>query len=243
MLLGILQVAALAYLGLCALLFLMQRSMLYFPVPRDPAVPMLRLDAGGIAINVSIHEHAGTEAVIYFGGNAEDVSASVGELAAAFPGHAVYALHYRGYGGSEGTPGEAALHADAAALWKHVAARHARIAVVGRSLGSGVAVRLAAERDAARLVLITPYDSMVSVARAHYGWLPVGWLLRDRYDAVNHAPAVRAPTLLRVAGNDEVIPRASSERLFTAFAPGVARMEVVPGADHNGVPLESPRKR
>lgn len=237
MLSGLLQIAVLAYLGLCVLLFVMQRSMLYFPQPRDPAVPLLQLNADGTRLNVSILDRPGADAVIYFGGNAEDVSAAIGELAAAFPAHAVYALHYRGYGGSEGSPGEDALHADAAALWTHVAGRHARIAVVGRSLGSGIAVRLAAHHAATQLVLVTPYDSMVAVARAHYGWLPVGWLLRDRYESVRHAPAVRAPTLLMVAARDEVIPRESSERLFAAFAPGVARMEVVAGADHNGLTL------
>lgn len=234
---SLLAIGALAYLGICALLFVTQRSMLYFPRPRDPSVPVLHSDGAGVQLNVSIRAHEGDDALIYFGGNAEDVSATVGELAAAFPAHAVYAMHYRGFGGSGGTPSEDALHADAAALFALVATRHRRITVIGRSLGSGIAVRLAANHPVARLVLITPYDSMVTVARAHYGWLPVAWLLRDRYESIRHAPEVTAPTLLLVAGNDEIIPRASCERLFAAFRPGVARMEVVAGADHNGLSL------
>ena len=104
----------------------------------------MTLDVPGATLQVCVRQRSGPDALIYFGGNAEDVSFSLNEFAAAFPQHSIYMLYYRGYGGSTGSPSEAALHADAQALFDQVQKEHPNIVLVGRSLGSGVAVRLAA---------------------------------------------------------------------------------------------------
>ncbi len=173
--------AALVYLALCAALYFGQRSLLYLPQPAQVTVPTLDLAVPDAQLRVAVRPVAGNKALLYFGGNAEDVSATWGDLAVAFPEHSLYLMHYRGYGGSTGQPSEAALHADALALYERVRTQQPDIVVVGRSLGSGVAVRLASERPVQNLVLITPYDSMVAVASAHYAWVPVRWLLKDRH--------------------------------------------------------------
>ena len=87
----------------------------------------------------------------------------------------------------------------------------------------------------ARLVLITPYDSVLAIAAARFPYLPVGWLLLDRYESSRHAARVTAPTLIVAAENDEVIPRASTERLLAHFRPGIATLKVIPNGDHNSV--------
>ena len=102
---------------------------------------------------------------------------------AAFPDRSLFLVNYRGYGGSSGQPSEAALFADALAIFDHVRREHSEIAVMGRSLGSGVAVLVASERPVEQLVLVTAFDSLVNVAREYLRWLPVGRLLRDRYDS------------------------------------------------------------
>ena len=137
--------AAVAYVAVCLALFLLQRSMIYFPQPRTaPAgTPLLTLAADGRQVLATMREHEGPRALIYFGGNAEDVSLNLPGMAAAFPDHALYLLHYPGYGGAPGRPSEAALVADALALFDQVAARHPRVSVLGRSLGSGVAIQVA----------------------------------------------------------------------------------------------------
>jgi len=233
--------AALVYLALCALLFVAQRSMIYFPQPRALApgtsTATLRVDGGEVL--VSVRERAVADALLYFGGNAEDVSFSLPELAQAFPEHALYLMHYRGYGGSAGTPSEAALFADALALFGTVHATHSNVVVVGRSLGSGVAVHLASLRPVTRLVLVTPYDSLEDLAASRFPVFPVRWLLRDKFASRTYAARVSAPTLLIAAEHDEVIPRRSAELLLTRFRPGVATLEVVPGAGHNTI-SESP---
>jgi pimeloyl-ACP methyl ester carboxylesterase len=103
------------------------------------------------------------------------------------------------------------------------------VIVVGRSLGSGIAVHVASVRRVARLVLVTPYDSMVGIASGQYPYFPVSLILRDRYESWRYAPRVRAPTRIIVADADEVIPRASSEQLYGRFAPGIAHMSVLSG--------------
>ena len=82
-----------------------------------------------------------------------------------------------------------------------------------------------------RLVLVTPYDSLQEIAAGLYPWMPVRWLLRDKYESWRYAPRVRAPTVLIEAEHDEVIPRASTRQLLERFAPGVASLVVVPGAE------------
>src|SRR5258706_13661365 len=194
-------VLAFAYLGLCALLFLFQRSLIYFPHPRasSSGATTITLPVEGARVLVTARPHSGPNALVYFGGNAEDVSYSLPSFSAAFPDHAIYLLHYRGYGGSSGTPGETALFSDAIALFDKVRIEHGNVVVVGRSLGSGVAVHLASVRPVARLVLVTPYNSIQEIAARQFPYLPVRWLLRDRYESWKYAKQVAVPTLLVAA--------------------------------------------
>jgi pimeloyl-ACP methyl ester carboxylesterase len=142
-------------------------------------------------------------------------------------------MHYRGYGGSSGTPSEKAFFADALALFDKVHASHFEIDVVGRSLGSGVAVYLASQRPVERLVLVTPFDSLQEIAAALFPFFPVRWLLLDRFESWKYAPQVSAPTLIIAAGHDEVVPRASTELLRSRFKPGLATFEIVPNTISN----------
>lgn len=236
-LLSLLMTAGVAYVGLCAFLFFAQRSMIYYPQPRALGgnSTLIALPVDDARVQVSTRPRSGPNAVIYFGGNAEDVSYTLSDLAVAFPEHALYLLHYRGYGGSSGAPSEAALQADALVLFDTVYASHPQVVAVGRSLGSGIAVQLASQRPVARLVLVTPYDSLVELAAHHYPWFPVRWLLRDKYESWRYAARVTAPTLLLAAEHDEVIPRARSEALHAHFRPGIASMRVVTGTGHNTI--------
>ena len=232
---SLLLVPAVAYLAFCAYVYATQRSMIYFPT--DESAPsgaeIVPLENGGETLRILAITRPGPRALVYFGGNAEDVAANVDTLSLALPAHSLYLVNYRGYGGSTGRPTEAGLFSDALAVYDHVRARHPQTSVLGRSLGSGVAVYLASERAIDRLVLVTPFDSLANVARTHFRILPAGLLLKDRYESANRAPAVTAPVLTVIAGNDEIIPRARSEALVDAFRPGQVRVAVVDDARHN----------
>ena len=226
-----------AYAAACLALFLLQRSLIYFPptqvLVQAPHVSTMTVP--GAVVNISERPRAGNKALIYLGGNAEDVSMSLPELDAAFPDHALYLLHYRGYGGSTGKPSEPALVADAVQLFDRAAASHAEVVLIGRSLGSSIALQVASRRPVHKLVLVTPFDGLAALAARQFPFFPVRLLLRDQYDTVRHAPLVKAPTLLLAAGQDEIIPAQSTARLLSRFAPGVATRKVIEGAGHNSI--------
>lgn len=232
---------AIVYVGLCAALFLFQRSLLYFPQPRPrgEASATLPLSVDGAELVISVREHEGPNAIVYFGGNGEDVTYNLPSFSHAFPEHALYLMNYRGYGGSSGKPSEADISQDALALFDYVHARHPNVMVMGRSLGSGVAIRLASRRPATRLVLITPFASIAEVGASHFPMFPVKWLIRDRYESWRFAPLIEVPTLLVVAERDEIIPRASTDALYARFRPGVARLRIIPATGHNTISATS----
>jgi len=230
-------ILAALYLTLCAALFVFQRALIYYPQASAATTPasLLTLTVEDAQIQVSVRPHDGPNALIYFGGNAEDVSRSLSGFSQAFPEQALYLMHYRGFGGSSGSPSEEAIARDALTLFDKVYSSHPKVVVVGRSLGSGVAVRLASQRPVSRLILITPYNSLESLARQQFRWFPVRWLLQDRFESWRYAAHITVPTLLIAASHDEVIPRSSTQQLYTHFAPGVATLKVIPGTGHNSI--------
>lgn len=231
--------AAVILVGLCGFLFLTQRSQIYFPVQetRRPGAEVVRLESGGVTLKLWVMRRRGPKALIYFGGNAEDVGYHLPGFAAAFPDHTLVLVNYRGYGGSTGSPSESAFEVDALAVHDHVRQGYPSIDVMGRSIGSGVATHLASQRPINKLVLVTPFDSLVNVAKAHFRFLPVGLLMLDRYDSAGRAGRIEAPVLIVIADDDEIIPRARPEALVAAFRPGQVRKVVVPGVGHNTLDL------
>ncbi|HEU5035854.1 MAG TPA: alpha/beta fold hydrolase [Nocardioides sp.] len=173
------------------------------------------------------------DALVYFGGNGEDIGPRRHELAHRFADHTCYLVAYRGYGASSGRPGERALTRDAVALHDLVAARHlgGAVDVVGRSLGSGVAMQLAARRPVRRLVLVTPFDSMVANAADLFPRLPARHLVHDRWDSAGVAESVRARVLVLRAGRDTLVLPARTDALVSALPPET-RVTDFPHADH-----------
>jgi hypothetical protein len=226
-----------AYAGFCAFLFWAQGSFLYHPMPARPGNTgtTTSFEADGARLLVSTQARPGHVAILYFGGNGEDVSQSLPLLVKAFPDAAVYALHYRGYGGSTGTPTEKHLVADGVALFDRLFQEHPDITVIGRSLGSGVAIQVASLRPASRLVLVTPYNSIAELAAMHFRYVPIRWLLKDKYESGRVAPRISVPTTIIAAELDAVIPMASTQRLLSQFRPGIASFTVIRNAGHNDI--------
>ena len=237
----ILITVAVAYAGFCVALFVMQRSFQYFPTPRRLGATQMAgtFQNGDTLLQLTMRPHAGPGAVLYFGGNGEDVSSSVAPLLAAFPEREIVMLHYRGYGGSAGRATEADIAADAAGLFDQVHAQHPDVIVIGRSLGTGVATRLASTRPVAKLVLVTPYDSLLGIAQGQFPLFPVKYLLIDKYESWRYVPRITVPVLILRAERDETIPAASTEALRDRFPAAQVQYVVVPGASHNTI-LDDP---
>lgn len=249
--------AALAYSGYLAALYLGQDGMVFPTRPTNAArVEQMKKYYKGIepfAVTAADHtvlrgfllprtrEGQPAPAVLYFCGNAEEQSAFFLWSPSELSGYTVAGTDYRGYGASEGKPSETALKTDALATYDALAARlgpGVPIVVMGRSLGSGLAAHVAANRPVAGVILVTPYDSLVAVGREAHPFVPVGWLLRHPFDVAPDAARVTAPTLMLVAGADTLIPPRHAARLASLWA-GPKEVATIAGTSHNSI-LDSP---
>ncbi|MDH5633307.1 MAG: lysophospholipase [Gammaproteobacteria bacterium] len=223
------------YIGICLLLYFNQRTLMYYPVTgnRPGVAQTIRLELPAASLNVWVLNPGHVDAILYFGGNAEFTGLNGPEFTRLFPDHTVYLTDYRGYGQSTGHPTERHLYADALAWYDRVAGQHRSVAVIGRSLGASVGAWLSANRPVSRLVLVTPFSSVVCVARRHYPLLPVRWLLRDRYDSASIASRILVPVLLVMAGHDEVVPRQCSLALLRQLDAPRVQSATLDQAGHN----------
>ena len=175
--------------------------------------------------------------IIYFGGNAEEVSNMLVETS-RLPHHAFLLLNYRGYGLSEGKPSETALYQDALEIYDQFAKRpdidRYYIMTMGRSLGTGIAVHLASKRKLRGAILVSPYDSVVNVAQQAYPWLPVSLILQHRFDSLAKAANIDIPMLALIANQDRVIPPGHSQYLVDAWK-GVTYQTGLQDVGHNTV--------
>jgi uncharacterized protein len=236
-----LTVIAIVVIGFPLLMYLAQNSLIFYPQPlAEPQRAALSRRAGVESVFMNANDgtrlHAwhvkGERLIIYFGGNAEEVSWMLDAAARRTPGTGWLLVDYRGYGASGGSPSEKALIADALRWYDLMSSQYKQIYTFGRSLGSGVAVQLAAQRPIAGVILVAPFDSLVEVGKHYYPFLPVNWMLRHRFDSVHIAPQIKAPLLCIVATADEIIPAARSKSLYDAWG-GEKRWVGLEGAGHN----------
>lgn len=240
------------YLAACSILWFKQRSMIFHPMPaRTPAEGSVMLREGSSQFwltkarppadstpAVCSPGPAGRSAAAYFGGNAEPASA-FGSKAAELPGCDLYALDYPGFEGAPGSPSEESIHAAADAMMARMARDGvdlSRSILIGRSLGSGEAVRQASLLPCNMAILATPYDSLTSVAIDHAPWAPVSLLIRDPFPAVSWAAHARCPALVFYADFDQTIPPVHAQSLADAWSPAQgSRLVTVEGITHSNI--------
>jgi pimeloyl-ACP methyl ester carboxylesterase len=177
------------------------------------------------------------EAVVYLGGIREESSWALAR-AGEFGRRAFVCMNYRGYGLSEGRPAEAKILEDCACALRMLVEQGCfdggKIHLIGRSLGSGVAGYLSSRVGAVKTCLLTPYDSVLSVASKKYWFLPVGMLMRHPFDAIPWARQNDASMMMVLAEVDVVVPHAHSQRLFSAWR-GSKSQVMIAGADHSSI--------
>jgi uncharacterized protein len=225
------------YLLIAALLFIYQRKLIYIPVPIDPAFSAdeITIDNNGVELHGWVLHPGKARAVIYFGGNSESITNRRDYFDSLFADYSVYLVNYRGYGKSQGQPSERALFADALAIYDRIRPQYDSITAYGRSLGSGVAIYLAAQRPVDKLILLTPYDSVAAVAQATYPLFPIRYLIKDRFDSATLASQIDAPVLIASAELDRVIGLQHTLALRQKFTRTRVDYVQIEGAAHNDI--------
>jgi pimeloyl-ACP methyl ester carboxylesterase len=235
------------FVGACAYLYFAQDHMIFRPVPTDKTLAeqwrshRVEIRSADVAIEGWWIDNPASKSqtvILYFGGNLEDVLRTAVNTGMQVDARHILASNYRGYGGTQGKPSEASLYQDALAVYDYAISQsgvHATdIVAVGRSLGSGIATYVAANRVVRGVVLITPYDSIVNVAQEMYPLLPIKWIVRNPFHADAYAAAVNSPVLILAGDQDSVIPAKHAQRLFAVWA-GPKHMHVLAGVGHNNM--------
>lgn len=190
---------------------------------------------GGLFRGYVYHaDHEGVrDLLFYLPGRGEDVLETLQYVKWLAPGMGFATFDYRGLGHSDGMPSEAAAVADASQFLLHIrrAFPGVRVHVVGRSLGTGVAIQLADLQDFESLQLITPYDSLLEIVRKRFPLVPLRQLMRHHFDSISHCKKVVQSTKVLLAETDDVVPHECSERLMAAW-PGPVSLQTIPGVDH-----------
>ncbi|MEX3955734.1 alpha/beta hydrolase [Trinickia sp. EG282A] len=242
-LLSVAGIAALGYGSIVAMLLWLQGRLIY-PLERirdipphpdaDRLSPAVVRTRDGLEIGIRYKPPATPDAatIVLFHGNGEDLSQRV-HIAHALVevGYGVVLAEYRGYGGNPGKPHEAGLYADGRAALEFAYRQTSRVVLHGYSLGSGVAVQMATEYPVEALLLEAPFTCMADVARTRFPYVPVRWMLRDRYDNLAKIGAVRAPVLIYGGLADQLIPPRQFAALHAAV-PGLRRLVLIDDADH-----------
>ncbi len=244
---GALGLAALAYAGVLTWFYFHQDDLLY-PAQRDDTPPSAKglADFTGVRIKTPDGETLaawwappppGAGVVLYLHGQLGSlgsqnyIATRARDLAAA--GFGVLAIDYRGFGGSTGRPSEAGLITDARAAYDFIRMETpaAPIALFGTSLGTGVAVALAAQTQEKGVILDSPFSSALHVAQERYPWLPASMLMRDTWDSAARIGAADSPLLLIHCDTDRTVPFAEGAALFAA-AHDPKTMIVLQGCAH-----------
>lgn len=252
--LRVLRYAAAAYLLVVLLMTMLERRLVY-PTPPDASgdwsppgsdyedvwieVPALKPSGEPTRVHGWFLDHPEPlDTVLYCHGNGVDIARllELGRLLRDELDAAVLLFDYRGYGKSVGKPHEAGVVADGLAAQRWLAERTGRsldrTAVFGRSLGGGVATAIVAEQGAQALVLQSTFTRITDAAASHYPWLPVRWLMRNRYDSLARLARYEGPVLISHGDRDEVVPYEHGRRLYES-APGEKRFVRLEGRTHN----------
>lgn len=232
----LLVVFVVAYCGLAALLYVAQRSMMYFPhaervSPQAAGIPSaeeltLSTADGERVIAWHVPPREGRPVIVYFHGNGGNLGHRATRFRAlADVGYGIVALSYRGYGGSSGSPTQAGIMLDAAAACDEATRRYpGRLVLWGESLGTAVAVAVAAgltldvqAGDVKAVVLEAPFTSTLALAESRYPFIPVAWMMKDQYRSDLSAGRIRAPVLVMHGEMDDIVPIRYGEALYTAI--------------------------
>jgi len=209
---------------------------IYVRVASDELVDAFQINNSEVLLH-GWHVNQGMHTlIIYYGGNADEATDNVDDMKRHLSDYSVLLVNYRGYGKSNGEPSEQALYEDALFVYDYVKEHmnYERIIVMGRSLGSAVAVYVGSQRKVDGLIIVTPFDSIANVGQGHYPLFPVKWVISHPFHAKIHCKGITAPALCVLADHDLVVPRRRSQALLDAWQ-GSINTKIVDESMHNDI--------
>jgi pimeloyl-ACP methyl ester carboxylesterase len=236
-------ITALFYILLLLFLFFQQKKFIFFPTQTKHASPPGGKEFLFSHDNVNLHgwilqeRYAQDRLIIYYGGNAEDIYYAA-EQFEEFGDTAALLVNYRGYGASTGSPGEEELFSDALAVFDEVNKLYTpdKIFLMGRSLGSGVACYVAAQKPVAGIILITPFDSIASIAKRQFPYLPIDMVLQHKFLSIDFVENFNAPSLVIYGGRDTTVLPSQTQKLIDRIH-GEPTVVYIEAAEHNNIEL------
>lgn len=231
-----------AYAIFLSILYFAQRSII-FPSPPPNFLLYEKFKNNSIVLDINEHQIQGWKipgsnnssniVAIYFGGNGEDVAATIPALQ-KLPSSTIYAFNYRGYGLSTGNSNETDLYQDALHIFNYVkkANPNSEIAIIGYSLGSAIAGQLAAKTDPSYLILLAPLFSIERIAMEKFSYLIPSWIITNKFRLFEKVQNVKSTTLVICAGEDGVIPLPHSEETYSNLT-STKEIYVIDNAGHN----------
>lgn len=239
------------YATVCALLYFNQDDLLFHPQPKSKqevaeilksypefdTLSFVMKDANrtcGYISKDTIKEKL--PLVLYFGGNAEEVS-HLADFKKYFPNTIMVLMNYRSFGLSQGKISEQTMFSDALEVYDKLITNPEidanNVIVIGRSIGTGVATYLSSQRKVNATVLITPYENMIDVAFEKYPFVPISLLIKHRFESDTYAPSISTPMLALISANDQIIPKHHAYKLKDAWKGKTEALEV--NEDHNSI--------
>ena len=239
------------YFGTLAFLYFKQDSFIFFPTGISKSKEFLLQQFSHYEVNINhdglnlhgwfINREMSSEhpLIIYYGGNAEDVSNNLFDLE-KYEKESLLFMNYRGYGKSTGNPSQANIFSDALFIFDHFSDTYSipstNIILMGRSLGTAVATYVAKLRNIKAVILISPFDSLVNIAKEHYPVFPVKLLLKHPFESVQIAQEITSPMITIIAGQDRIISNERSVALVEHWG-GESNYVIIKDADHNTISI------
>ena len=239
------------YVGICTLLYVNQDDLLFHPQPTTvkEVAEILKTTPDFDTLSFVMKDGNRTcgyiskdtikeklPLVIYFGGNAEEVS-HLSDFKKYFPNTVMTLINYRSFGLSQGIISEQTMFSDALEVYDKLITNPevdaSNVIVIGRSIGTGVATYLSSQRNTKATILITPYENMIDVAFEKYPFVPISLLIKHRFESDTYAPSITSPMLALISSNDQVIPKHHAYKLKGAWKGKTDALEV--NEDHNSI--------
>lgn len=234
---SLLKVSIGLYIIILLSIFTFQRSIIYHETPYfETSHKEIKLGKEEKFTTLVINEKA-EDAVIYFGGNAENISvtADLIKVMIKTEDKAIYFVNYRGYANSEGSPTEKGLYEDSLTIFDYVKTKHKNIKVIGKSLGSALAVNVAAKRDFEKVMLITAFDSLLNVAKEKYTYFPVEYILKDKYESIKLGSSIKENVVFLTAGRDKLITKERTDNLKKSINKELITEFIIKDANHGNI--------